>query len=336
MNNTVLDRVAAEEDLTREEMAAVIDAIMQGKWPDEEIAALLSGLHTKGETAEEVAGAALAMRKHMVRIESSRDGLLDTCGTGGDGSGTFNISTAAALVAAAAGVPVAKHGNRKITSRTGSADVLAALGVNIEAGPETVSRCVDELGIGFCFAPQLHPAMKQVAQVRRGLGTPSIFNMLGPLSNPAEAKFQLLGVGRPDLRETMAAALCLLPVERAVVVCGRDGLDEVTLAAETDVSEVRNGQVTTTTWSPADFGLEQASLEGLDADGPEESAAIIRDVLAGRAGAAGDIVVINAAAAIWTTRDGAALNVCAAEARQAIDSGAAGELLERLVEASRS
>ena len=210
MLNSYLGRLAAGEDLTLPEMTAVIDLVMQGQCAEGEIALLLTALRAKGETADEIAGAAMAMRKHMTRIRSSRLGLVDTCGTGGDGSGTFNISTAAALVAAAAGVPVAKHGNRSITSRSGSADVLASLGVNIEAPVATVERCLDELGICFCFAPQLHTAMKHVAPVRKKLGVPTIFNLLGPLCNPAGAPFQVLGVGKPELHERLAAVLARL------------------------------------------------------------------------------------------------------------------------------
>ena len=189
---------------------------------------MLTSLRAKGETVAEVAGAAAALRQHMTPIRTRRSGVLDTCGTGGDGSGTFNISTAAALVTAAAGVPVAKHGNRAITSRTGSADVLAALGVNIEVEVAHVEQCLDELGICFCFAPLLHQSMKQVGPVRKQLGVPTLFNLLGPLSNPARAQFHLLGVGRAELRPLLAEALALLGVERALVVHGEDGLDEVT------------------------------------------------------------------------------------------------------------
>ena len=199
-----LDRLSASENLSFSEMSDVIDLVMRGEVPDDQIAALLTALRIKGETVEEIAGAAAALRRHMRRIASGRTGLLDTCGTGGDGSRTFNISTAAALVVAAAGVPVAKHGNRAASSRSGSADVLAALGVNVDADLPRVERCLDELGICFCFAPLFHPAMKQVGEVRKRLGVPTIFNLLGPLSNPAGATFQLLGVGKPHLRTTLA------------------------------------------------------------------------------------------------------------------------------------
>ena len=326
-----LDRLSASENLTFVEMSEVIDLVMRGEVPDDQIAALLTALRIKEETVEEIAGAAAALRRHMRRIDSDRTGLLDTCGTGGDGSRTFNISTAAALVAAAAGVPVAKHGNRAASSRSGSADVLAALGVNVDADLPRVERCLDELGICFCFAPLFHPAMKQVGEVRKRLGVPTIFNLLGPLSNPAGASFQLLGVGKPHLRTTLAAALRLLGTERAVVVCGDDRLDEVTIAGPTRATETAAGQLRELVWHPEDFGLRKSPLDALTVDGPAESAAMIRSVLSGDRGPARDIVVANAAAALWTVRKSDSLETCAELAAAAIDSGAAGTLLGRLI-----
>ena len=336
MNHTLLGRVSAGDDLAQEEMADVIDAIMRGEWPDEEIGLLLTALRAKGETVAEVAGAASAMRKHMTPIRSERENLVGTCGTGGDGSGTFNISTAAALVTAAAGVPVAKHGNRKISSQTGSADVLSALGVNVEAPVSSVERCLEEVGIGFCFAPQLHPAMKHVAVVRRKLAVPTIFNLLGPLSNPASAGFQLLGVGRGELRSLLAAALSKLGTQRAVVVCGADGLDEVTLAAPNHVTLVEGANQQEQTWNPQDFGFQLQDLEAIQADNPESSAAIIRSVLQGDAGPARQITVMNAATAIWTTRTSDNLEQAARLAEQAIDNGSAQDLLDRLARMSHA
>ncbi|MEE3370349.1 MAG: anthranilate phosphoribosyltransferase [Planctomycetota bacterium] len=335
MNHTLLGRVSAGEDLAQEEMADVIDAIMRGEWPEEEIGLLLTALRAKGESVAEVAGAASAMRKHMTPIRSERENLVDTCGTGGDGSGTFNISTAAALVTAAAGVPVAKHGNRKISSQTGSADVLSALGVNVEAPVSSVERCLEEVGIGFCFAPQLHPAMKHVAAVRRKLAVPTIFNLLGPLSNPASAGFQLLGVGRGELRSLLAAALSKLGTQRAVVVCGADGLDEVTLAAQTHVTLVEGIHQQEHTWNPADFGFHLQDLDAIQATNPENSAAVIRSVLQGEAGPAREITVMNAAAAIWTTRVSENLEQAARLAEQAIDNGSALDILDRLARTSQ-
>lgn len=330
-----------------EEMAAAIEAIVSGRVPEGQIGLLLTLLHEKGETCDEIAGAALALRRQMTPIRTRRTGLIDTCGTGGDGSATFNISTAAAIVTAAAGVPVAKHGNRRITSRTGSADVLRELGVNIDADVGCVERCLDELGLCFCFAPLLHQSMKHVAEVRRKLGFPTIFNLLGPLANPAGAQFQLLGVGKPHLRPLLAEALARLGVQRALVVCGEDGLDEVTLAGTTHVSEVQQTltpgpapergegeRVREFTWTPAEFGLPGATLDRLRVDGPEASAAMIRGILAGRPGPPRDIVVLNAAAALWTAGKADTPRAAALLAAEAIDTGAARLLLERLAQLS--
>ena len=333
MIEATLGRVVAGEDLSMDEMSAAIEAIMQGRCGEGEIATLLTGLRAKGETVEEVAGAAAAMRKFMTPIRSDRDDLIDTCGTGGDGSGTFNISTAAAIVTAAADQPVAKHGNRAITSKSGSADVLSALGVNVEADVQAVERCLEELGICFCFAPLMHQSMKHVGPVRKKLGVPTIFNMLGPLTNPAAAPFQLLGVGRPELREMLAEALVLLGTRRALVVCGEDGIDEVSLAGVTNVSEA-TGAVRGFTWTPEDFGLEPAGSKSMLVDDPDSSAAMIRDLLAGQSGPPRDIVVINAAAALWTAGRDESPSRCAQIAAEAIDSGAAGDLLARLAELS--
>ncbi|MAR11457.1 MAG: anthranilate phosphoribosyltransferase [Blastopirellula sp.] len=336
MIREILGRVSGGQDLSMDEMAGAIDAIMQGQVHDEEIGLLLMALRHKGETVDEIAGAARAMRKHMTPIRTTRENVIDTCGTGGDGSGTFNISTAAAIVTAAAGVPVAKHGNRKITSKTGSADVLTALGVNIEASVATVERCIDELGLGFCFAPLLHPSMKHVAAVRRSLGVPTIFNLLGPLANPASADFQLLGVGKPELRPRLSAALAKLEIRRAVVVCGEDGLDEVTIATATQGTLVEGNSTSELRWEPSDFGITSASLDALQAPDPDASAAVIRNVLEGQAGPAKDIVVLNAAAALWTAGHDSNLVNCQQQATAAIDSGAARELLANLGQVSHS
>jgi len=336
MIEATLGRLAAGEDLAFDEMAGAIDAVMSGLTTPGEIAMLLTALRLKGETVAEIAGAAAAMRRHMTPIRTLRTGLVDTCGTGGDGSGTFNISTAAALVTAAAGVPVAKHGNRGITSKSGSADVLSALGVNIGAGVPQVEACLEQLGICFCFAPLLHGSMQRVAEVRKQLGVPTIFNLLGPLSNPAAAPFQLLGVGKEELRPKLAEALRLLGTERAYVVRGEDGLDEVTLRGLTRVSEVTAQGVRQLVWSPADFGLQERSLDECQVSGPQASAEIIGQVLSAKLGAARDIVVLNAAAAIWVARGAASPSACALLAAQAIDSGAAAALLQRLVEVSQA
>lgn len=325
-------RVRRGDDLAMDEMSACIDLIMSGQCEEDAAAGLLAALHDKGESVAEVAGAARALRSHMRPIRTSRRDVLDTCGTGGDGSRTFNISTAAALVTAAAGAAVAKHGNRGITSRSGSADVLAVLGVGIEADVACVEDCLEQLGICFCYAPLLHQAMRHVAPVRKRLPHPTIFNILGPLANPAGASRQLLGVGRPALQPLMAAALDMLGTQRAVVVHGEDGLDEVTLNGPTRVLEITAGGSHEHRWTPADFGLEPAGLEALRVDGPDQSAAVIRQVLAGARGPARDIVVANAAAALWTAGRSDSLAECARQAAEALDSGAAETLLARLIE----
>ncbi|HID75023.1 MAG TPA: anthranilate phosphoribosyltransferase, partial [Planctomycetaceae bacterium] len=290
MLDSAIRQVESGRDLSMEEMAGVMGRIMAGECSEDQIARLLLALRDKGETVAEVAGAAAAMRRHMTPIRTTRQDVVDVVGTGGDASGTFNISTAAALVTAAAGVPVAKHGNRKVTSRSGSADVLAELGVNIEADVARVEGCLEELGICFCFAPLLHQAMRHVGPVRRRLGVPTIFNILGPLANPAGAALELLGVGRPALRPLLAEALMLLGTHRALVVHGSDGLDEVTLSGATEVTEATGGTLREFQWNPSDFGLEPASRERWVVDGPAHSAAVIRDILAGRPGPARDIV----------------------------------------------
>ncbi len=313
-------------------MSKAIDGIMRGEWPEDEIAAFLLALRSRGETVEEIAGAAIAMRRHMTAIRSRRQGIVDTCGTGGSGSTLFNVSTAAALVTAAAGVPVAKHGNRRVTSKSGSADVLAELGVNVSATVECVLSCLDDFGVCFCFAPLCHGAMKHVSRVRQRLGVPTIFNLLGPLTNPAGAEYQLLGVGRDELRPRLAAVLARLGVGRALVVHGSDGLGEITLTCETRVTEVREGELRESIFSPEDFGLVRASLDAVRVDGPAASAAIIRQVLGGQAGPARDIVLLNAAAALWLAGKANSLPGGSQLAAEAVDSGAALQLLMRLVE----
>ncbi len=334
MIKPIVARVQRGENLTMEEMSEAIGQIMDGVCAEEEIAGLLVGLHEKGETVAEVAGAAAAMRLHMTPIHTVREDIIDVVGTGGDGSGTFNISTAAALVTAAAGQPVAKHGNRRFTSKSGSADVLAALGVNIEASVELVESCLEELGICFCFAPLLHQAMKHVGPVRKKIATPTIFNILGPLANPAGAPYQLLGVGKPHLRPLLSEALALLGSHRVLVVHGTDGLDEVTVGASTEVTEASGGQLRQFTWTPGDFGLATSSSQSMLVETPAESAELIRRILAGQKGPPRDVVVANAAAALWTVGKCDSLPACAARAAEAIDGGGAAELLARLVERS--
>src|SRR3954471_3585970 len=331
---SLLGHIAGGGNLSFEEMSAALDAIMRGQWSDDQIGLLLTALAAKGETVDEIAGAADAMRRHMTPIRSRHAEVLDTCGTGGGNSSMFNVSTTAAIVAAAAGVPVAKHGNRSITSRSGSADVLAELGVNIDASLEQVETCLDELGLCFCFAPLMHPSMQHVAAVRKKLGIRTIFNILGPLVNPAGASYQVLGAGRPELRSLLAGAIKRLGTKRTYVVCGDDCLGDVTLAGATQVTEVADGSVRDFTWTPEDFGIERRPLDGLTVDSPAASAAIIRRVLAGEAGAARDIVVLNAAAGLLAAGHATEPQAPAERTAQAIESGAAQELLAKLAECS--
>jgi anthranilate phosphoribosyltransferase len=320
------ETVRSGQDLGMTEMTELIGLVMEGECAEDDIVALLVALHEKGEAVEEVAGAAIAMRSKMVKIQCPHERFIDVVGTGGDGSSTFNISTASALVAAAAGVPVAKHGNRGFTSKSGSADVLAKLGVNIEADVATVETCLAELGLCFCFAPLMHGAMKHVGPARRKISTPTIFNILGPLANPAEAPFQLLGVGRAHQQHLLAEAVLRLPTQRVAV----------TLAAPTKVIEASGGKLHETEWTPELFGLPQRERKTMIVDSPDASAAIILDILDGEEGPCRDIVVANAAAAVWTvlTDKGVSLKECAARVADAIDSGDAKRLLKRLAECS--
>lgn len=331
---TAIGRLSARENLSFEEMRMVIDHVMLGDLSESEIALLLTAIKEKGETTDELAGAAAAMRMHMTPIRHHRENVIDTCGPGGHSSGTFNISTAAAIVAAAAGLPVAKHGNRSITSKTGSADALAALGVNIHATVPVVERCLDELGVCFCFAQSLHPAMKNVASVRRSLPFRTIFNLLGPLCNPASAPFQLLGVGKPEMKLPMAEALAKLGTQRTLVVFGEDGIGEVSLAGPSQVIEVTPDGLREFTWLPEDFGLEPADRGTMLVDDPQTSADLISYILGGEKGPPRDIVVLNAAAALWTAGIDSSTRECAKLAAAAIDSGDAKTLLARLVELS--
>lgn len=332
-----MSAVSTGESLSQAAMCGAVRWLMTGQADQEQVAQFLLALRAKGETAEELAGAAQAMREHVVPIHSRHARLIDTCGTGGVGSDLFNVSTTAAIVAAAAGqalpdalrFAVAKHGNRSITSRSGSADVLTALGVNIEASPEVVGRCLDEVGIGFCFAPILHPAMRHVAPIRKRLGVGTIFNLLGPLCNPASAAYQLVGIGRPEYQERIATALQRLGTRRSAVVSGADHVGEVTIAGETRVMLVTSSGMQSFCWTPSAFGLSPATLDTLRISDAASSAAMVHRVLSGERHAARDMVVLNAAAALWVVEAAADLHECARMAESAIDRGAAQELLRR-------
>ena len=326
----------AGADLGRAKMRAVMEQIMSGQATDAQIGAFLVALRIKGESIDEIAGGAEVMREKATPIVTVRPDLIDTCGTGGDDSGTFNISTTVAFVACGAGLAVAKHGTRSISSQCGSSDVLTALGVNVEAAPEKVGECIDEVGIGFLFAIALHGAMKHAIGPRRELATRTVFNILGPLTNPAGAKRQLLGVFNGALTEALAGVLRELGSDQALVVHGSDGLDEITLTGPTQVSELKDGQVSTRQIHPGDFGLQTVSAEALKGGDADHNARILRGVLDGEEGPQRDVVLLNAAAAMVV--GGLAEDITAGleVARESIDSGKARHALDRLVEVSNS
>jgi anthranilate phosphoribosyltransferase len=324
-----LHRTAAGADLTAGEAYQAMSALLEGSSGDPVVAAFLVALKMKGETAAELAGFARAMRERMIVVDAGAD-VIDTCGTGGDASGTFNISTAAALVMAGAGARVAKHGNRSFSGSSGSADVLEALGVRIAMTAEEAAYAVREIGIGFLFAPHLHPAMKLVGPVRRELKMRTVFNLLGPLANPARARRQLIGAPSPGAARLLAEALTSLGTIRAFVVHGHDGLDEVSTTAPTDVWEVTPGGIERHLWTPADFGVKRANLHELAGGDPSPNARMIEQVLAGQPGAPRDIVLVNAAAGLVAANLADNLRSAVALAAQAIDSGAATQKLDRL------
>ncbi len=331
----ILMTLMARQELPEKDMTQMMQALMSGQCEEAEAAAFLVALRMKGETAQELAVAARVLREHMVHWDPGREQVLDTCGTGGDGLGTFNISTATALVVAATGVPVVKHGNRGVSSRSGSADVLTELGVRIEGDAQSARQCLERAGIAFCFAPLFHPAMRHVARVRKQLGVPTLFNCLGPLANPAGASYQLLGVGRMELLDLIAGALAHLGTGHALIVCGQDGLDEVSLSAPTHVRQVIGQQITTWQWKPTDFGLEPCDLSELQAESPQESAQIIRNVLAGNEGPPTRVVLANAAAALIAANQVSTPEEAVQRAEQALASGKAQDVLERLIEAAK-
>jgi anthranilate phosphoribosyltransferase len=330
-----IDRVARREDLSLEESGAVLAEVMRGQATDVEIAGFLIALRTKGETADELAGLASTMRAMATRVETGRDDLLDTAGTGG-GRRTFNVSTTAALIAAGAGCAVAKHGNRSATGLSGSADLLEALGAKLANSPELVARCIAEAGFGFMFAPAHHGATRYVVPVRRDLAVRTIFNFLGPLTNPAGATRQLIGVSEPAMVDTMALALSRLGARRALVVSSEDGLDELSTSAPTRVVEVNGDRIDRYTVTPADCGLAEAPPDAVGGGGPEDNARTTSAILAGERGPARDIAVLNAGAAIYAAGRADSIADGVTAAGEAIDSGAAQRTLDRYLELSRT
>jgi anthranilate phosphoribosyltransferase len=330
----LIEKLTRHEDLTGDEAAAAMTEVMEGRAASAQIAGLLIGLAMKGERPEEIVGLARAMRAHAVPVSKPHGHVFDTCGTGGDRSGTFNISSCAALVVAACGVRVAKHGNRSASSQSGSADVFEALGVRIGASPAIVERCLADAGIGFFFAQTFHPSMKHAAQTRRELGVRTAFNLLGPLTNPGGATRQLVGVPRAEFTELMARALMLLGLQRAWVVHGADGIDELTTTGYTKISECRDGAVNTFYLHPADVGLAKTTLASLKGGDPQHNARMIEAVLAGERGPARDIVLLNAGASLLIAGAAASVDEGILMASRAIDRGEAKRTLEQLVSLS--
>jgi anthranilate phosphoribosyltransferase len=336
VSSHLLEKLTRHEDLSAEEAAGAMHEIMEGRAASAQIAALLIGLVMKGERPAEIVGLARAMRQHAVPLSTPHADVFDTCGTGGDRSGTFNISSCAAIVVAACGVRTAKHGNRSVSSRSGSADVFEALGVRVAASPAVVERCLSEVGIGFFFAPTFHPSMRHAAATRRELGVRTAFNLLGPLTNPAGATRQLVGVPRPELTELMARALLLLGSERAWVVHGADGIDEISTTGYTKVSECRNGAVHTFYLHPGDVGLPKASSSSLLGGDAHENAGVIERILSGQNGPARDVVLFNAGAALLIAGHAASIEDGIVRAGRAIDAGDARRTLDDMVRVSTS
>jgi anthranilate phosphoribosyltransferase len=329
-----IDALAGGRDLAQEETAAVLSEVMSGGASEIQIAAFLIALRTKGETVEEIAGLAQAMRAFATPVRLSRDDVLDTAGTGG-GRRTFNVSTTAALIAAGAGCAVAKHGNRSATGLSGSADLLEALGARIDLTPDSVATCIAEVGFGFMFAPSHHQATRYVVPVRRELAVRTIFNFLGPLTNPAGASRQLIGVSDPDYLDTMAGALALLGTRHAMLVSSQDGLDELSISAGTHVVEVRDGELERYEVTPEDVGLPRSPLEEIPGGDPEQNAATARRILSDERGAARDLALLNAGAAIYVGGGATSLKDGVRAAQQAVSTGAAQDAMERFVARTR-
>jgi anthranilate phosphoribosyltransferase len=325
----LIERLLRREDLARDEAESLMRAIVTGGVSEPQIAGVLIALRAKGETVEEIAGFVSVLREHAIRVTPSRNGLVDTCGTGGDGTHTFNISTAAAIVAAGAGVGIAKHGNRALSSQCGSSDVLEALGIRTVA-PERVGDVIDQTGIGFMFAPAHHPALKHAAGVRRELGVRTVFNLLGPMANPAFVTRQLVGVFDPALTETMARVLASLGSEKVYVVHGCDGSDEVTVAGETRVTVLDGGRVETFSFAPESVGIERAPASSIKGGSPDQNAATIVAVLDGARGPKRDAVVLNAGFVMAVAGRADSISEGVAMAGAAIDDGRAKDVLERL------
>ncbi len=332
----LLEKLQRRQDLTTDEASAAMDEIMEGRAQPAQIAGFLIALAMKGERPAEIVGLARTMRGRATKLSKPYEPVFDTCGTGGDRAHTFNVSTVAALVLAACGVKVAKHGNRSVSSRCGSADLFEVLGVNVTASPGVVERCLDEAGMAFFFAPTFHPSMRHAAPTRRELGVRTAFNLLGPLTNPAGASRQLVGVPRPELTELVARSLALLGSERAWVVHGADGLDEISTTGYTKVSECRDGAVNTFYVHPSDFKLAKAAPAALRGGDAAQNAAIARGILDGERGPARDIVLLNAAASLLIAGEVETIPDGIARAEQALDSAEASAVLERLVRISTS
>ncbi|HKT33133.1 MAG TPA: anthranilate phosphoribosyltransferase [Gammaproteobacteria bacterium] len=331
-----ISRIVDREDLSRVDMEAVMRQIMTGGATPIQIGGFLAGLRAKGETVEEIAAAATVMRELAVRVRVSTARLVDTCGTGGDGARLFNVSTAAAFVVAAGGGRVAKHGNRAMSGSSGSADVLEALGVKLDLPPERIARCIDEVGVGFLYAPTHHSATKYASAPRKELGTRTLFNLLGPLTNPADVPHQLLGVFAPRWVEPLAKVLRTLGSRHVLVVHSEDRLDEISVAAPTRVAELQDGQIRSYEIQPRDFGMRHASLDALRVTSVPESLALIHEALAGRPGPAFDMVALNAGAALYAADVVTSLAGGVQRAREVMQNGAAAQRLARLVEASRA
>ena len=337
MFSTILKRIVSKENLSEETMMKVMDELFEGKLTEAQIGALMAALATKGETAEELSGAARSMRTRAKKLQVVASTIVDTCGTGGDGANTFNISTTTAFVVAGCGVTVAKHGNRSVSSSCGSADVLEALGVKLDVPPEVVEEAIHEIGIGFLFAPLYHSAMKYAAKPRKELGIRSIFNMLGPLTNPAGAHCQLIGVYAPELTEMFANALKQLGARRAFVVHGHDGLDEVSVCAPTRVTELSDGVIKTYDVYPEHYFGERADKESIKGGGPSENAVILRSILDGtEQGPKRNIVLINSAFALMAAGKAQTIREGIELAKRSIDSGAALDKLNKLIEFTQS